>query len=85
MVNLYSKIKRRFMMYFRDFTTAIGKISLALNGVRYGTRLRIGGLIKVYNSGMIEIGDHVSINSALWANPISSSSRTCFQVFGGGI
>ena len=47
------------MMYFRDFTTAIGKISLALNGVRYGTRLRIGGLIKVYNSGMIEIGDHV--------------------------
>ena len=67
----------------RKITTVLGKISLKLNGVKYGSDLKISGLIKVYNEGIIEIGDKVTINSAMWANPISASSRTCFQVSGG--
>lgn len=83
-MNLYSKIKRRFLIYSRSITTVFGKISLKLNGAKYGSELKIGGHIKIYNAGTIEIGNKVTINSAMWANPISAASQTCLQVAGGG-
>lgn len=82
-MNLYSKIKRRFLIFLRSVTTIIGKLSFKLNGVKYGDELIIGGIVKTYNFGFIEIGNKVTINSAVWANPISASSRTCLQVLGG--
>lgn len=82
-MNLYSKIKRRFLIYSRSITTVFGKISLKLNGAKYGSELKIGGHIKIYNAGTIEIGNKVTINSAMWANPISAASQTCLQVAGG--
>lgn len=83
-MNLFSKIKRRFLIYSKNITTVFGKISFKLNGVKYGSELKIGGHIKIYNAGTIEIGNKVTINSAMWANPISAASQTCLQVSTGG-
>lgn len=83
-MTLYSRIKRRLLVIFGDYTTILSKIAFRLNGVKYESGLRVRGMIKVYNSGEITIGKNATINSALWANPISAATRTCFQVSGGG-
>lgn len=83
-MTLYSKIKRRLLLVYGDFTTVISKVELRLNGVKYSSGLHVRGTVKVYNSGEISIGNNVTINSALWANPISAAAHTCFQVSGGG-
>lgn len=84
-MTLYSKIKRRILSAFVNYTTPLAKVSFRLNGVKFGSGLRVRGRMKVYNSGEIIMGKNVTINSALWANPISAATRTCFQVSGGGI
>ena len=82
-MTLYSKIKRRILNNLGSITTAMSKISIRMNGVTYGSNLRIRGFLKIYNDGNIVLGNNVTINSALWANPISAATRTCFQVSGG--
>lgn len=84
-MTLYSKIKRRLLIAYGDFTTVISKVALRLNGVKYNSGLHVRGMVKIYNSGEISIGNNVTINSALWANPISAAGHTCLQVSGGGI
>ena len=84
-MTLYSKIKRRILNNLGSITTAMSKISIRMNGVTYGSNLRIRGFLKIYNDGNIVLGNNVTINSALWANPISAATRTCFQVSVGGI
>lgn len=84
-MTLYSKIKRRLLLVYGDFTTVISKFALRLNGVKYNSGLHVRGMVKIYNSGEISIGNNVTINSALWANPISAAGHTCFQVSGGCI
>ena len=44
-MTLYSKIKRRLLLAYGDFTTVISKVALRLNGVKY-------------NSGEISIGNN---------------------------
>lgn len=53
---------------------------LLANGVEYESGLRVRGTLKVYNAGIIRFGYNVTINSGLWANPISASGKTCIQV-----
>lgn len=79
---LYSKVKRKWLNFLKKVTTIIQKIPLKINGVKYGSKLKIGGSLKIYNTGTIELGDNVTINSALWANPISAAMKSCFQVQG---
>lgn len=82
-MTLYSKIKRRLLLAFGDCTTVISKATLRLNGVKYDSGLHVRGMVKIYNSCEIAIGNNVAVNSALWANPISAAGHTCFQVSGG--
>lgn len=63
--------------------TGMGKVNFWLHGVSYGENLVIAGHVFVSNTGKIEIGDCVRINSAEWANPIGGSAKTQLQVRGG--
>lgn len=63
----------------------ISRVALFANGVKYGPGLWIRGTLKVYNRGTIILGDNITINSGLWANPISAAAKTCIQVSEGGI
>lgn len=82
-MTLYSKLKRKARELVADWTTEISKVLFHPDGIQYGKNLHVREIAKVYNEGTIEIVDRVRINSALWANPISASTSTCFQVSGG--
>lgn len=69
-MRLYQSLKRHALEWVGLFSTPIGKLSLWLNGANYGMGLRIRGKLLVHNLGEILIGNNVSINSAVWANPI---------------
>lgn len=66
-------------------TTLISRIMLLANGVDYESGLRVRGTLKVYNAGTIRFGHNVTINTGLWANPISASGKTCIQVSDGAV
>lgn len=83
-MRLYQSLKRHALEWVGLFSTPIGKLSLWLNGANYGMGLRIRGKLLVHNLGEILIGNNVSINSAVWANPIGGGTRCCFQVSPGG-
>jgi acetyltransferase-like isoleucine patch superfamily enzyme len=57
-------------------TYAINILILKSQGVRYGSNLRINGILYIHNQGRIEIGDNVTINSGARYNPIGGQSRT---------
>ena len=46
-MTLYSRIKRRLLVIFGDYTTILSKIAFRLNGVKYESGLRVRGMIKV--------------------------------------
>lgn len=82
-MTVYSKVKRRMIGFLGMATTMISKFVFFLNGVEYGSQIKIRGLLKLYNAGTIELGNNVTINSALWANPISAAAKTTLQISGG--
>jgi acetyltransferase-like isoleucine patch superfamily enzyme len=49
--------------------------------VEIGTHFITRGNVYFKNYGRIKIGNHVTINSADWANPIGLGSKMYFQVF----
>lgn len=51
----------------------------------YGKNVDIVGKLHIINNGRIEIGNNVTINSAIWANPIGGSPRTCLKTFSTGM
>lgn len=80
---LYKKISKMHYRCLSVLTTCIGKISLKLKGVVYGSGLKVRGLIYIDNGGIINIGSSCRINSSIWANP-TAGVKTTFRVFKGG-
>lgn len=84
-MTIYSKIKKNITKYGGCVTTLISMLVLFANGVKYGSGLWVRGVLKIYNRGTVILGDNVVINSGLWANPISSATKTCIQVSEGAV
>lgn len=86
-MNPWIMLKKFRNKYVYLLYSPLNKILFSFNSVRYGEGLRVRGMIHIfkhYENGVIEIGKHVSINSAGWANPIGFGNKTSFQVFRNG-
>ena len=55
-------------------------ITLKYRHVKYGKNLHILGSIMIRGKGSIEIGDNVTINSCIDANPIGGDTKTVFYI-----
>ena len=64
--------------------TQLNRMKCKLYQVEVGKNFISSGNIFFKNYGKITIGDHVTINSAGWANPIGLGDRTYFQILPGG-
>jgi acetyltransferase-like isoleucine patch superfamily enzyme len=84
MGKIYSKIKGRFLNGSKNLFTPFVKLQLRLNNASYGSGFTCKGMLCIRNSGIISIGNNVTINSAGWANPIGAGNKTFLQVFEGG-
>lgn len=71
------KLKRAFFSLYND-------INLKYHNVQYGKKIKIIGAIGLYGQGTIKIGDYVTINSCMQANPIGGSTQTVLNAFPNG-
>lgn len=86
-MNIHLLFRKAINKYAHLWYTPWNKLSFLLNGVSFGKGLKVRGRIHVmrhYENTSITIGNHVSINSAGWANPIGCGSKTYFQIFDEG-
>lgn len=86
-MNAWIMLKKIRNKYVYLLYTPFNKLMFFLNSIQYGKGLHVRGIVHVfkhYESGQIEIGNSVSINSAGWANPIGYGNKTYFQVFRNG-
>ena len=85
-MKMWIQLKKAKNMIVGRIYTPINKLRFILNGVTYGKALCVRGnvfIFKHYDSAHIEIGNHVTINSASWANPIGVGEKTYFQLLEG--
>lgn len=80
---IYKKINKIYYRCLGTLTTYIGRASLKIKGVVYGSGLKVRGLMYIENGGIINIGNDCRINSSIWANP-TAGVKTTFRVFKGG-
>lgn len=69
----------------RGFCRIYAVVAFKFHKIKCGENFDVVGKLCIINNGKIEIGDNVTINSAVWANPIGGSPRTCFKTFSTGI
>lgn len=84
-MRIYNTINRRIIKKIKEkLGTLWARLILPVKGnTKIGKKLKVRGNVFVSNYGRIEIGNNVTINSAEWANPIGTGTRTFFQVFPG--
>ncbi|MGN0602103.1 MAG: acyltransferase [Oscillospiraceae bacterium] len=76
-------VRKAINMFAYRWYTPFNKLKFKLNGVKYGSGLKVRGSVYVfkhYASAELLIGNNVLINSAPWANPIGTGDRTYFQM-----
>lgn len=86
-MNIWILLKKLRNNYIYLIYSPLNKVMFSLNSIKVGERLHVRGMVHVfkhYENGVIEIGKHVSINSAGWANPVGYGNKTYFQVLRNG-
>lgn len=58
----------------------LNRIQFKMKGIKTGYNVRTLGSIFIRGKGQIEIGDNVTINSCLEANPIGGDRKTIFYI-----
>lgn len=82
---IFQKIIDRFWISFvTRLHSQLNRLKCKLYQVEVGTHFNTRGLLYFKNYGKIKIGNHVTMNSASWANPIGLGDRMYFQIFRGG-
>lgn len=80
-MNRYLYALVRYYIIFFSFIK--NRLFMKLYGVSYGSSLHTcGGVIFRKSDGKISIGNNVTINSHILANPIGGDSKTILAVFG---
>lgn len=74
-----SFIINRIVEYIHKADSLIGYFQLNAFGATVGKSLKVRGRLFIRNAGIIEIGDHVRINSADWANPPIGGEKLIFR------
>ena len=77
-------IYRTWVPFVTRLHSQLNRLKCKLYQVEVGTHFKTRGIIYFKNYGKIKIGNHVTMNSAGWANPIGLGDRMYFQVFPGG-
>ncbi len=80
-------IKKAINIYADRFWTPINKVVFSLNGIRYGSNLRVKGKVYFFqhsDKSFITLGDNVYINSSPKSNPIGCGDRTYIQMVNAG-
>ena len=78
---IYTTIKEWLRDKRLKMSYVMGYLTLKLNGVEYGKRIRIAGRCYVRNLGKIKLGNNIKINSAYWNNTVGSGCKTCLDVW----
>ena len=73
-------IGNTLIFFKRFFYGAFNKIQLKRKKVRWGKKLRINGLIRLYGRGEVLVGDNVKINSCESSNPIGGMTHCVLSV-----
>lgn len=82
-MTIYGRCINRLRNIRRIFSAYKNRLIFKLNDIHYGAYFHGFGRFFIYNAGTVDIGDDVTINSAVWANPIGGTSQTLFQIRGG--
>ncbi|ULT56203.1 acyltransferase [Neobacillus drentensis] len=76
-------IDRVWIPFVTKLYTRTNCLKCKLYHVEVGIHFKTRGIIYFKNYGKIKIGNHVTMNSASWANPIGLGDRMYFQIFQG--
>lgn len=81
---IYKAIRKIFQVLKKQIYTPCAKIIFTLNGVSYGSKLKVKGFlnVNVTRRGSLLIGNNLSINSGNNHNIIGRQQRTIFWVEG---
>ena len=83
-MTIYERIWRRARILYGRMTSVVAKIQFRLHGIRFGKGIQVRGYARVYNEGMIEIGEDCRFNSSFWSNPIGAGDKMSLNVKGTG-
>lgn len=62
------------------FYFLINWFNLKFNKVHYNSTLKINGILKIKNRGIIELGQYVVLNSSSNSNPVGLSAKSSFYL-----
>lgn len=82
---MYDRLKYRIYYTVTGiWFTFVNRFLFLLHGVKGGRKLRAQGIVYVKNTGRMEIGQKVTLNSAGWANPVGLGKKLYLQTLPGG-
>lgn len=85
-MKLFRVLYYRILLPLKSMISQLwGQWSFRFHHVSVGKNVTIAGRMMIVNNGKISIGNNVEINSAIWANPIGGSPRTCLKTFSTGM
>ncbi len=73
-------MKKLLTLMVKVWNQCYNKIVLRYRGISSGENLTINGRLRVFGHGTICLGENVTINSGLSANPIGGDSLTIFSL-----